>query len=145
MTVTFCGHRSIEQSLQVSNWLRDIVRTLILQGANTFLLGGYGAFDLLAARVVRDLKAEFPSIESTLVIAYLTTDNDPLLYDNTLYPPLENVPFRYAISHRNRWMVEQSDIVVAFVKHSWGGAVTTLNYAKRKGKVIIEYSHTAIP
>ena len=139
MTVTFCGHRTIHQTAPVKSWLHDVVRELILQPARTFLLGGYGAFDLLAAHVVRELKAEFPSIESTLVLANLPTDIDLQLYDHSLYPPLENVPPRYAISKRNRWLIENSDVVVAYVQHSWGGAATTLSFAERKGKTVIVY------
>ena len=115
MTVTFCGHRTLEHPVQVKSWLREVVCDLIGQGANIFLLGGYGAFDLMAAQIVHELKAEFPDIESTLVLAYLSTDVDLRLYDNSLYPPLEDVPPRYAISRRNRWLVENSDIVVAYV------------------------------
>lgn len=139
MTVTFCGHRTLEHPVQVKSWLREVVCDLIGQGANIFLLGGYGAFDLMAAHIVHELKAEFPDIESTLVLAYLSTDIDLQLYDNSLYPPLEDVPPRYAISIRNRWLVENSDIVVAYVQHSWGGAATTLSFAARKGKPIIVY------
>lgn len=139
MTVTFCGHRTIDRPTEVKSWLEEVVRSLILQGSNKFLLGGYGAFDLMSAHVVHALKAEFPSVESTLVLAYLSTDTDLHLYDNSLYPPLENVPPRYAISRRNRWLIENSDVVVAYVQHSWGGAATTLSYAKRKGKAVIAY------
>ena len=93
----------------------------------------------MAAQIVHELKAEFPNIESTLVLAYLSTDVDFQLYDNSLYPPLENIPPRYAISRRNRCLVENSDIVVAYVQHSWGGAATTLSFAAHKGKPIIVY------
>ena len=139
MTVTFCGHRTLEHPVQVKCWLREVVCDLIGRGANTFLLGGYGAFDLTAAQIIHELKAEFPSIESTLVLAYLSADTDPQLYDNSLYPPLEDVPPRYAIPRRNRWLVENSDVVVAYVQHSWGGAATTLSFAARKGKTVIVY------
>ena len=93
----------------------------------------------MAAQIIHELKAEFPNIESTLVLAYLSTDVDLQLYVNSLYPPLENVPPRYAISRRNRWLIENSDVVVAYVQHSWGGAATTLSYTKRKGKAVITY------
>lgn len=142
MTVTFCGHRTIDRPDLLKSWLQEVVRGLILQGSNKFLLGGYGAFDLTAAHVVHTLKAEFPAVESTLVLAYLSTDMDPHLYDSSLYPPLEDVPPRYAISRRNRWLVENSDIVVAYVQHSWGGAATMLSYARRKGKTVIAYPDT---
>ncbi len=59
------------------------------------------------------------------------------LYDETIYPELEKVPYRFAISKRNEWMVDNSDLVIAFVSHSWGGAATTYRYAIRKKKQII--------
>jgi len=34
-------------------------------------------------------------------------------------------------------MIEQSDVVITYVTHDWGGASTTLEYAKKKGKKII--------
>ncbi|OUO31518.1 hypothetical protein B5F88_18105, partial [Flavonifractor sp. An306] len=67
----------------------------------------------------------------------LNTRRDTSGYDRTVYPPLETVPRRFAISHRNRWMVEYVDVVVSYVLHDWGGAATTLQYAKRKKKRII--------
>ena len=39
-------------------------------------------------------------------------------------------------------MVEAADVVVAYVLHNWGGAATTLQYAKRKKKEIILYENT---
>lgn len=96
-------------------------------------------FDSLAAGVLRKQKKRYPQIELVLVLAYLNSTRDISGYDDTVYPPLETVPRRYAISHRNRWMVEVADVVVAYVIHDWGGAATTLRYARRKKKQIISY------
>ena len=112
---------------------------LIEQGVNIFYLGGYGAFDSLAAAVLRKQKTQYPEIELILVLAYFDTKRDTSGYDSTVYPPLETVPRRFAISHRNRWMVENSDVVVAYVLHDWGGAATTLRCARKKKKQIISY------
>lgn len=100
------------------------------------VLGGYGAFDSLAASVLRKQKKRYPQIELVLVLAYLKIS----YYDSTVYPPLEAVPRRFAISHRNRWMVESTDVIVAYVLHDWGGAATTLQYAKQKKKPIISFA-----
>ena len=102
-------------------------------------MGGYGAFDSLAASVLRVQKKRYPHIELVLVLAYLNTGRNTSDYDSTLYPPLETVPRRFAIPYRNRWMVESADAVVAYVLHDWGGAATTLRYAKQKNKRIISY------
>ena len=58
------------------------------------------------------------------------------MYDSVLYPEIENKPKRYAILYRNKYMVEKADYVIAYVSHNWGGAYSTYQYAKRKGKNI---------
>ena len=58
-------------------------------------------------------------------------------FDNIVYPPLETVPYRYAIIRRNEWMIDQADIVIDPVRYSWGGAARSLEYAKRKKKEIL--------
>lgn len=139
MIVTLCGHAQISQVEEVEKWLYAVSESLIEQGAVTFYLGGYGAFDGLAASVLREQKKRYPQIELVLVLAYLNDRRDTSGYDRTVYPPLETVQRRFAISHRNRWMVEVSDVVVAYVLHDWGGAATTLRCAKQKAKQIISY------
>ena len=111
MIVTFCGHAQISQSEKIEKWLYAVTQKLIEQGATTFYLGGYGAFDFLAASVLRAQKKRYPQIELILVLAYLNTGRNTSGYDSTVYPPLETTPRRFAISHRNRWMVEASDVV----------------------------------
>lgn len=137
MIVTFCEHRDIVCSDKLTRQLRFVLCDLITEGADTFLLGGYGAFDSMAAMTVWELKSTYPHIRSTLVLAYLDRDYNEDLYDDTIYPPLEGVPLRYAISQRNRWMVDAADVIVSCVIHSYGGAATTLRYAKQKHKRII--------
>lgn len=140
MTVTFCGHSKLyNQSSEFSKWLDLILPSLIEGGADTFYLGGYGDFDSLAAAAVRRQKATYPHIEAVLVLAYLNQEVDATRYDNTTYPPLENVPPRYAIVRRNEWMVRESSVVISGVTHGWGGAAKTLDYARRKQKVIVQY------
>lgn len=140
MIVTFCGHREIAQTTEVEEWLQTVIHSLIEQGATTFYLGGYGAFDGLAASVLRKEKKNHPWIERILVLAYLNGRQDAVGYDGSVYPELEKIPHRFAILHRNRWMVQSADVVVAYVLHDWGGAATTLRYAKQKRKRIISYS-----
>jgi len=137
VTVTFCGHRNIAGEVDIADFLKEKLQALITDGADKFLLGGYGAFDQLAAHVLKELKTAFPTIKITLVIPYLDRDFNHELYDGSVYLPLEDVPKRFAISKRNEWMVDQSDVVVSYVKYDWGGAYTTLEYAKRKRKKIV--------
>ena len=139
MTVTFCGHSKLNRPDSFSKWLDVILPSLIEGGATTFYLGGYGAFDGLAAAAVKKQKKTYPHIELILVLAYLDRDIDTSYYDDSTYPPLERVPRRYAILRRNEWMVSASDVVVSGVTHSWGGAARTLEFAQRKKKVVLQY------
>ena len=140
LIVTFCGHGDILYSDNTKEELYTQIENLIIQGADKFLLGGYGNFDLLAAHTVKDLKNKYPHINSSLVIPYINRSYNQSFYDETVYPPLENVPLRYAISKRNQWMIENCDILICYVYHSWGGAYTTYSYAKKKNKTIINLS-----
>ena len=140
MTVTFCGHGDFFGDEDVKRWLRETVEALILRGADDFLLGGYGGFDACAASVVWALKKKYPAIRSTLVLPYLDRNVDAAKYDGTLYPPLEKVPRRFAISRRNKYMVSEADVVVAYVTQDWGGAAATLAYARKMKKEVINYA-----
>ena len=141
MIVTFCGHRDVFDPETVSAWLNETVKGLIREGADCFYLGGYGQFDALAAAVVRKQKERYLEIRSVLVLPYLDRPFDASDYDETVYPPLENVPKRYAVSRRNEYMIDRSDVVIAFVTRSFGGAYKTLCYAQRKQKRIIRYDN----
>ena len=143
-SVTFCGHAEVVNSDAVRSWLMATVERLIRQGARTFYLGGSGAFDRMAASVVLELKRPYPQIESVLVLPYLDREMDASGYYATVYPPLETVPRRFAISKRNEWMVDVSDVVVAYVTHDWGGAAKVLEYARRKKKHMINYTEDAM-
>ena len=138
MTVTFCGHGDKHYGEDVRKRLFDTVEELIKEGAKEFLLGGYGSFDSMAAGVVRELKQTYPKIRSTLVIPYLDRKYDNLdYYDASIYPPIEKAPKRLAIIKRNEWMVDNSDVVIAYVDHDWGGAARTYAYAVRRKKKVV--------
>lgn len=137
MTVTFCGHSQKSYEKDIEQKLYRIIEEMIEKGANEFLLGGYGNFDNLAAKVVKKLKAKYPHINSILVVPYLDRKYNLEMYDSSVYPPLEDVPLRFAISKRNEWMIQNSQVVVAYVRYSWGGASKTLMYAQKRKKQII--------
>ena len=139
MIVTFCGHREVQEPEKVMKWLYETLEGLISEGADCFYLGGYGQFDAMAADAVRALKQKYPDIRSVLVLPYLDREYDVSGYDESIYPPLENVPRRYAISKRNEYMVDKADVVVAYVVYGFGGANKTLRYAERKHKRIVRY------
>ena len=146
MTVAFFGHSTVTNFTDTKDLLYKAVKNVITDEEKvTFYLGGYGDFDNIAARAGRELKSERKGIEVVFVTPYLTPSQqkkiremeDSRLYDSSIYPPLENVPPRLAIIKRNEWMAENADVILAYVKHSHGGAFRALTYAQRKGKKII--------
>ena len=53
-------------------------------------------------------------------------------FDGSLYPHgLEFVHRKYAISFRNRWIAVNSDFMIAYVKHEYGGAFQAMKWRKQ--------------
>ena len=148
MKITFCGHSNFSFDNTVKEKLKELLLQEIRKNpACKFYLGGYGDFDSLCLNILKEIKANFPTIELLFITPYLNDnysklETAKLYYDGIIYPPLENVPRRFCISKRNEWMVNEADFVIAFVKYSWGGAAKTLEYAKRKK---IEFFNLAEP
>ena len=138
MIITFCGHSNCLFSDEEKEKLKQLLIKEIRKNPTCkFYLGGYGDFDSLCLRTLRELKKEFQDIELIFITPYLDKNYSKLEhakyhYDDIIFPPLESVPRKFAILKRNEWMVEEADLVIAYVKYSWGGAAKTLEYAKRK-------------
>ena len=145
MIVTFCGHRDFVETAEAENQLTMFLEKYARENVRLVCYnGGYGNFDYFAAKCVQRLQERYSNICNCLVLPYI---DQPFLdriavfknlFDETIYPPLENVPRKYAIIRRNELMVDSADIVIAYVKYSWGGAARTLEYAKRKKKTVIQ-------
>ena len=145
MIVTFCGHRDFVETAEAENQLTMFLEKYARENVRLVCYnGGYGNFDYFAAKCVQRLQGQYSNIRNCLVLPYI---DQPFLdriaiftnrFDETIYPPLESVPRKYAIIRRNEWMIDSADIVIACVKYSWGGAARTLEYARRKKKNIIQ-------
>lgn len=145
MIVTFCGHRDFVETAEAENQLTMFLEKYARENVRLVCYnGGYGNFDYFAAKCVQRMQEQYSNIRNCLVLPYI---DQPFLerieifknhFDETIYPPLESVPRKYAIIRRNEWMVDSADIVIAYVKYSWGGAARTLEYARRKKKNIIK-------
>lgn len=58
------------------------------------------------------------------------------MYDSIIYPEIEDKPLRFAIVYRNRYIVESSDIIIAFIQHKSGGTYKAVRYAEKIGKAV---------
>jgi len=113
MKITFCGHKDVSDKATVEQWLYSVCSELIDQGATEFYLGGYGNFDYLCASTLRELKKQHPTIKLILVLPYLNSSMMTEGYDETVYPPLESVPKRFAISRRNEFAQTEALLLTA--------------------------------
>ena len=97
-------------------------------------------------RVLKKAKNKYPSITYYIVLAYMPKEKDEYSlyeYGETILPAgIESAPPKFAISWRNKWMIRESDVVVCYVNHSWGGAAHFVEYAKKQGKTIINIGET---
>lgn len=138
MVVAFFGHKDTPSA--VKPLLEQTVQRLIEENEEiTFLVGTHGAFDLMAQSVLGQALQEYPQIPCHIVLSYIPVEKNSELYAlPTLVPEgIENVPKRFAISFGNNYMVNESDTVVCYITHDWGGAAQFVNKAEKKGKVII--------
>ncbi len=146
MIIAFAGHSFVYERNTVKEMVKEQIRKNIADTESvTCYLGGYGDFDELCACASRELKEEYDGIKLVYVTPYLTLPEQERikemqiggLIDTSIYPPIENVPPRFAISKRNEWMMINADLIIAYVNRSCGGAYKSLQLARRKNKKII--------
>ena len=146
MVICFVGHSYVSGVDKIETIVREEIRKNI-SGLKeiVFYLGFHGSYDYICARICQDLKKERPDIQLIYVTPYLTLNEQEKikdlqksgLCDTSVYPPIENTPPKFAISKRNEWMIANSELIIAFVSHRYGGAYSSLQFAKRKKKKII--------
>ena len=141
MICTFFGHRNAPSCLEPK--IGELIEQLIEEKNITcFYIGNNGNFDNMVFRQIKKKTKKYPCVRYYVVLAYLPSEKveiDIIDYSKTIYPQgLESIPPRFAISKRNQWMVEKSDIVVTYVKRSAGGAAQAKRMAEKKGKAVIE-------
>jgi len=107
------------------------------EDTRVFYVGHQGQFDSYVWKVLRQIKEKHPHISSWKVLAYMPEKTAEKCEGSVLPEGIETVHPKYAIDWRNKWMIEQADIVVCYVTHPWGGAAKYTEMAKQKGKRIL--------
>ena len=143
MTVTFFGHSSLSKCMNYEKQLLNFLSENIADKAAEIYLGDYGDFDNFAYTCCKKYKETHPRVTLCFITPYLTLSYQrnhlkfqQHRYDEIIYPPLESIPTKFAIVHRNRWMIEKADILICAVKRKQGNAYKLYQYAKRLEKPI---------
>ena len=140
----FFGHKDTPADVKAS--LYAAIEELITKhGASIFYVGNQGAFDAYVRSALRQLQEKYPHIRYAVVLAYVPGKQTADDYSDTMLPEgIEEVHPRYALDFRNRWMLRESQYVICYIHHQWGGAAKYVKRAQRQGKTIINLCSTVL-
>lgn len=149
-TVCFTGHRNIKSATAIERQLVEIVKGLVAQGYIHFLAGGARGFDTLAAQTIVKQKAVYSQINLRLVLPFPSpyeiekgwTEDDIESY-HTILGAADDVVYigpqykRGLYYKRDRYLVDNAAVCVAYQLRKTGGTAYTVNYAKEQGVKLI--------
>ncbi len=145
-TVCFTGHRKMEEPIaEIERRLSGTVENLIRKGYLYFGAGGARGFDALASEVVLNLKATYPQIHLILVLPFneqYSHEKDWTQAEVEQYHRLKERASKVVVLaagyssgiyyRRNRHLVDNSSVCVAYMNRANSGTSYTVNYAKAK-------------
>ena len=154
----FTGHRSQklpwrfneedERCRDMKKALRLEIEKAIQRGYNTFLCGMALGFDMICAETVFELKKQYSEIKIIGALPCKTQDakwqeNVRTRYKNIL-SKLDGIRCIYdeyvgskCMLERNRYMVNNSSLMIALFNGLSGGTKSTIDYAKKMGLEIV--------
>jgi len=141
MVCSFFGHRDAPESIktQIKQCIVNVIKD---KNINTFYVGDKGKFDYMVLQELRSLQQEHPYIKYTIILSKLPDKNDNIFCcdeNNSMFPvELEKTPPRFQIDRRNMWLINNADIFITYVIHSWGGAAKYKEIAQKRGKCVIK-------
>ena len=131
--VSMIGHRVVED-YNVEERLHELFRELLRTKEYVeFYLGRNGDFDILAASVIKRLHKNYRVDNSAmiLVLPYPVKDYE-------YYEEYYNEHPKAAITERNRWMVTNTDVLIAYIRNESGGTAACVHMAEQLGRKIIK-------
>lgn len=147
-TACFTGHRTIPflQRRKIEKRTEEALIEAIKQDYRFFGTGGALGFDTLAAQTVLRLRKTYPQIKLILVLPCLSQTRgwrpeDIAEYerikaaaDKVVYTSQEYT--RDCMFKRNRHLVDNSSLCIAYLTENTGGTAYTVDYARFKGLII---------
>ena len=144
-TACFTGHRTIPwtDKRKIKKKTEEVLIEAIEQGYRFFGAGGALGFDTLAAQTVLNLKKTYPHIKLILVLPCVSQtrgwkqgdieeyERIKAAADKVVYTSQEYT--RDCMFKRNRHLVDNSSLCIAYLTKDTGGTAYTVKYAKQKG------------
>ena len=144
-TCAFTGHRVLEKGFDNKNLINAVLKA-INDGYNEFLSGMALGFDTECCRVINNLKKKY---KIKLIACVPCKDQDAGFnlkqreeYKNLLNSADEVVIlsekyYEGCMQKRNKFMVDNSSLIIAHVKKDFGGTASTIKYSLKENKQII--------
>ena len=149
-TVSLFGHRYIDNVSDVEDKLDPIIENLLKTKEYVeFLIGRNGEFDRIAASTIRKVRKrlEHEDCSLILILPYVTAEYEKNEeYFHQYYDDVEICyeascsHYKTAITVRNKYMVDRSDLVICYANKQSGGAYKAMHYAAKCAKFIINVS-----
>ncbi len=146
-TISFSGHRSVVLSDEIYDNLGSQLEVYIKNGYDTFLVGMAKGFDLICGLSVIRLQETYPNLK---IIPVVPCDNqtDNFSYTEMIsykkimtaaYDVIQTGKSRtaYSMHKRNRYMVDNSSILICYLTQKKSGTYYTCNYAYKSGIEVI--------
>ena len=146
-TVAFSGHRVLTGYDFDPALMDRVILNLIKTGTENFLCGMALGFDMAAAESVLELKKKY-KVKLTAVLPCADqsqnfSEANKIRYQRILKRcdeviTLSEEYFSGCMHARDRYLVDNGDAVVCFLRKNSGGTYYTVNYAKKLNIPLIE-------
>lgn len=137
---TFFGHRDCPETIKPKIHT-TVVNLIENHGVTMFYVGNQGNFDRMVRSVLKEVTTAYPEAGYAVVLAYMPSGKSPNVledFSDTMLPEgIETIPKRYAISWRNKWMIDHADYVVTYLIRLQGGAAKFVALAQKRKKQIL--------
>lgn len=143
----FSGHRNLNDGGFDDGLLERVILNLVKTGTHTFYCGMALGFDLAAAEKVLEIKKNYAvrlvaclpcGGQAEVFSAKAKKRYEDILSDCDAVITLAPEYYTGCMHRRNRFMVDNCDTLVCYLRKSSGGTSYTVNYAAACGKKIIE-------
>ncbi len=141
--VSLIGHREVEHHREIEEKLMPLLGELLeTKEFVEFQIGRNGEFDIFAASCIKQTQNRYGKHNSalTLVLPYPVTDLPyyEKYYDSILIPEeAERSHPKGAITKRNRWLIDNSDLLIVYARCP-GGAAACLKMAEKANLRIVK-------
>ncbi len=151
-SVCFTGHRELPAPRspayrQLVGGTEAAIRRAYGRGARKFYCGGAEGFDLLAGRLVLLEQARHPDMQLILLLPYtgfgerfVARDRAELQRQKKAAQEMVFLSAHYfpgCMAIRNRQLVEEADLCIAYLNRAPSGTAQTVGFAREKGIEVI--------